>query len=128
MSWTLDATEQFLRDFEKLGPNEQAAISFNLQVYQDALNQCKNPIHVQLGFLHQEPKGIRAVDQRGGAYPDGTKRPKMKEVRAYTYSNLKSHTLHLLCVGGKGEREQARDIRFASKEVERILQESEQED
>jgi hypothetical protein len=125
MSWTLEATDTFLRDFGKLGANEQAAISYNLRIYLDALNLSKNPIHVQLGFLHSEPKGIKAIDQRGGAYPDGSKRPKMKEIRAYTYSNLKSKTLHLLCVGGKGEKEQAKDIRFASKEVERILKESE---
>lgn len=42
----------------------------------------------------------------------------MKETRLYTYSDLKSHALHLLCIGDK--ESQGKDIQFAKQQVERI--------
>lgn len=119
MTWQIEPSDQFNRDFKKLGGNEQEALAYNLQIYHESLNSCKNPIQIQHGFLHPEPMGIKAIDQGGGSLPGGKKRPKMKEIRLYTYSNLQSNTLHLLFIGDKTS--QNKDIQFAKKMVAQIL-------
>jgi hypothetical protein len=124
MSWEIEAEEDVLKGLQKLGPNERECLLYNLQVYHDSMNTNKNPIHVQHGFLHPEPMGIRAIDQGGGALPGGKKRPKMKELRLYTYSDLKLKKIHLLCLGDKAK--QSKDIQLAKKRVEKIRKASEE--
>jgi len=122
MNWEIQQTDEFARAFKKLGSDHRLAIGYNLEIYLNSLNSCKNPLHISLGFLHSESKGMRAIDQTGGAFPDGRKRPKMAEIRVYTYSNLKSRTLHLLWIGGKrNKREQNVDNRIAGELLEKIL-------
>lgn len=77
---------------------------------------------MQFGFLHDEPKGIRAVDQSGGALASGGKRGKLSQTRLYTYAALESKILHLLCLGSKTT--QAKDIRYAVSVVDALCKES----
>lgn len=128
MSWVIEATDQFTRDLKKLSKNqagEHLAVMRNLQIYFDSHGNSPKPSLIQHGFLHIEPTGIRAIDQTGGALPDGTKRQKMKETRLYTYSDLQSKKLHLLCIGDK--QSQPKDIQFSKKQVEEIRKASSQE-
>ena len=68
--------------------------------------------------MHLEPKGIVAIDQSGGRLPDGKKRKSLQETRLYTYSDLESKILHLLCLGSK--LSQSKDIRFAERAVDAL--------
>jgi len=88
-------------------------VTRNLEVYVESLGEAPHSMTVQHGFLHQEPKGIRAIDQSGPR-----RVAKMKQTRLYTYADDETRTLHVLCVGGK-DRQNA-DIQKAKKMVDEI--------
>lgn len=90
----------------------------NLDKYMIFLNSASHPRLVQFGFLHEEPKGIRAIDQSGGALASGKRRAKLSQTRLYSYADLESKVLHLLCLGSKTT--QAKDIRYAENVVDAL--------
>lgn len=99
MNWQLEPTEQFERDarrYAKKQPREYLAVMENLEKYLISLEESSHPGLVQFGFLHDEPKGIRAVDQSGGALASGGKRGKLTQTRLYTYAALESKVLRWL--------------------------------
>lgn len=99
MNWELESTDQFDRDakrYAKKQPAEYFAVMENLEKYFISLESASHPRLVQFGFLHEEPKGIRAIDQSGGALASGGKRGKLDQTRLYTYAALESKALHLL--------------------------------
>jgi len=117
VSWSIEITEQCERDFknyQKKRPLEFQAVMQNLEKYHTALAEAAHPRLVQFGFLHEEPKGILAIDQSGG----GVKKGKLQQTRLYTYAVLESNVLHLLCMGSKTT--QPKDIRFATARVDSI--------
>ncbi len=125
MSWQLESTEQFERDarrYSKKQPGEYLAVMENLEKYLISLRESGHPRLLQFGFLHDEPKGIRAVDQSGGALASGGKRRKLSQTRLYTYAALESKVLHLLCLGSKTT--QAKDIRYAESVVDALRKKS----
>lgn len=125
MNWQLEATEQFERDakrYAKKQRNEFLAVMENLEKYFISIELSSHPKLVQFGFLHEEPKGIRAIDQSGGALISGEKRGKLSQTRLYTYANLELKTLHLLCLGDKIT--QAKDIRYAESVVNLLRRKS----
>jgi len=76
MKWELEPTEQFIRDakrYAKKYSSEYLAVMENLKKYHVSLDCAPHPRLVQFGFLHEEPKGIRAIDQSGGALASGEK-------------------------------------------------------
>ena len=124
MNWQLEPTEQFDRDakrYAKKHPDEFLAVMENLEKYVVSLESARHPRLVQFGFLHDEPKGIRAIDQSGGALSSGGKRGKLNQTRLYTYAALESKVLHLLCLGSKIT--QAKDIRYAESVVDALRKE-----
>lgn len=121
MGWQLETTEQFDRDakrYAKKQPNEYLAVMENLEKYHIAIDSAKHPKLIQFDFLHEEPKGIRAIDQSGGSLASGKKRSKLVQTRLYSYADLESKTLHLLCLGSKTT--QAKDIRYAECAVDAL--------
>ena len=89
ISWEKDH-----KQYAKKHPNELAAILRNLQRYLELLNVSKNSKCVQAGYLHSEPGGIIAVDQRGlGA--------NLQQTRLYTYADDEQKTVYLLKIGDK---------------------------
>ena len=66
----------------------------NLQIYLDALNAGATPLQIQRGFIHQEPHGILAIDQRGEGKG-------LKEFRLYIYPDSGQQKLYLLALGDK---------------------------
>ena len=63
---------------------------------------------VQAGFLHAEPSGVLAIDQKGGG-------GNLQETRMYIYADQASNVLYLITIGNKSE--QASDIEFCKKFV-----------
>jgi len=110
--WVFKATDRFERDrayYEKKHPRELAACLRNtLLRYLPMLNAAPNPRAIQAGFLHGEPGGVVAVDQKGGG-------GSLSESRLYTYACADTRILHLLLLGDKAS--QRRDLA----EVRRIL-------
>lgn len=125
MNWELEPTDQFERDAKRYAKKQTAeyiAVMENLEKYVVSLDSSSHPRLVQFEFLHEEPKGIRAIDQSGGALAGGGKRGKLDQTRLYTYAALESKILHLLCLGSKTT--QAKDIRYAESVVDALRKES----
>jgi hypothetical protein len=112
--WSTEPTTQWQKDakyYEKKHPDELAAVLRNLKRYLALLEVAPNPRAVQAGFLHPEPMGIVAVDQRGGG-------GNLQETRLYTYAEAARDLLYLITIGNKNE--QPADIELSKKFVESI--------
>lgn len=118
--WSLAYSTQWPRDlkhYEKKRPRELAAVLRNLKRYLDLLNVSPNAKAAQAGFLHHEPVGVVALDQKGG----GTG---LQETRLYTFADDKTQTLWLITVGNKDD--QPDDIQFSRKFVTSLTAETEE--
>jgi len=80
--WVIEESTQIEKDlkwYEKKRPNELAAVMRNLERYKVFLNLSKNCKSVQAWYLHNEPSGCIAIDQKGFA-------GNLLETRLYTYA------------------------------------------
>ena len=66
----------------------------NLRQYFEALQRCSDPGFIKFGFIHKEPKGIKAIDQRGSGR-------NLQQTRLYIYPDLDNKILHLITIGNK---------------------------
>jgi len=108
LMWQIEPSTQWPKDlkwYEKKRPREIAAVLHNLQRYLDQINVAPNARAVQAGFLHNEPGGVVAVDQKASG-------PGLQETRLYTFADSETKTLHLITVGDKNS--QSTDIKFCS--------------
>ncbi len=108
--WTLAPTDSWNRAYgwySKKRSNELAAVLRNLNRYVELLNAAKNAQSVAAGFLHFEPGGVVAVDQKGGK--------NLQETRAYTFPWQETETLYLLTIGNK--KQQPEDVKYCKKWV-----------
>ena len=99
-SWVLLPHSSYLRDlrwYTKKRPVELAAVHRNLERYMLLLARSPSARSVQAGFLHPEPHGMVAVDQRGGG-------GRLQETRLYCYAHKGSRTVHLLGIGDKSSQ------------------------
>jgi hypothetical protein len=105
--WSLEPTTQWNKDrkwYEKKHPDELAAVLENLDRYHQQLNLAPNPRVVQAGYLHPEPCGVVAVDQKGHG-------SNLQQTRLYTFADPETKTLHLITIGDK--RSQSEDIKLS---------------
>ena len=99
-SWVLLPHSSYLRDlrwYTKKRPVELAAVHRNLERYMLLLARSPSARLVQAGFLHPEPHGMVAVDQRGGG-------GRLQETRLYCYAHNGSRIVHLLGIGDKSSQ------------------------
>lgn len=112
--WTIIKSSEFdksLQRFAKKWHQETINALTNVQVLLDALNDGVKPEQLKkFGFVHSEPKGIIAVDQKGPS-----KKTKMKALRIYLYAEHEAEELHVILVGDKSA--QQRDIRLTTNYV-----------
>ena len=73
---------------------EALAALNNLHTYMSALNEGINPLQISGGFIHDEGRGIKALDQKGG-------KGKLHQTRLYVYPDEKTKKLHLITIGDK---------------------------
>ncbi len=99
----------------KKHPRELAAVLHNLQRYLDQLNAAPNARAVQAGYLHHEPGGVVAVDQKSGGKG-------LQETRLYTFADAGTETVYLITLGDKGS--QPTDVKFCSDFVKSLKTES----
>jgi hypothetical protein len=99
-NWVLLPHSAYLRDlrwYAKKRPAELAAVLRNLERTMTLLANNPHPKPIQAGFLHPEPHGMVAIDQRGAA-------GRLQETRLYCYAQANTRTLHLLGIGDKSSQ------------------------
>lgn len=100
MSWEIQKSEFFgnrFKRFQKKHPEEAKAILNNLDTYFQILCSGVSPVNIQVGFVHHEPDGIKAIDQRGG-------KGKKMQSRLYVYPEELENILHVISVGTKTDQ------------------------
>jgi hypothetical protein len=113
--WEIDQSEQWPKDrkwYEKKRPNELAAVLNNLDRYLTQLNSAANSKVVQAGYLHHEPHGVVAIDQKGGG-------GNLQETRLYTFADDSNKVLYIITIGNKADQDS--DIEFSKKFVDLLL-------
>lgn len=102
--WVLEESPFFasrFRHYQKKHPNETAAVMNNLDTYVRTLNAGVKPTLIQAGFIHREPQGVIAIDQKGT-------KDSRRQTRLYVYAFEVGNTLFLITIGDKNS--QKRDI------------------
>lgn len=112
--WQIEPTAKFRSKFnryKKKHPNEVKAALNNLDTYLHTLNAVDNPLLVKGGWIHPEPKGVIAIDQKGG-------KGKLRQTRLYLYAEPENKVVHLLTIGDKNT--QKNDIKDCATFVKQI--------
>jgi len=108
--WRLQPTERWRKDqarYQKKRPRELAAVFRNLDRYLKHLRLVPNSRVVQAGYLHPEPGGVLAIDERGGG--------RLQATRLYTFADDQRKLVHLLAIGDK--RSQNSDLEYCRQAV-----------
>jgi hypothetical protein len=105
------------KKFSKKHENEASAALSNLETYFQVL-QATNNVQAanQQPFVHPEPEGMVAIDQRGAKVD--RKQGKLKAVRLYVYAAVINQTVYLLGIGDKDSQKQ--DIETCRAKVRQI--------
>ena len=98
--------------FLKKHEHEASAMIKNLDKYFKSLSTGTNPMQITGGFIHSEPKGIKALDQKGCLVMKPT------QTRLYVFPEVERSILHVITVGTKTD--QRSDIRTAVFYVESL--------
>ena len=104
--------ERRAKKWPKKHQREFVAMHDNLDTFLGALNRGAKLGQFTFGFIHPEPRGVLAIDQKGGGAG-------LKESRLYTYPNDTSQIVHLITLGDKST--QKADIQYASEFVDDLL-------
>lgn len=115
--WFIEDTEVYQRrhsEYEKKHHNELVAVADNLDTYFKTLNRLGHPLQVKAGFIHNEPDGIKAIDQKGGG-----QKVKLQQTRLYIYPDIDTRTVYLLTIGDKTS--QREDIKFCRDYVKKVI-------
>lgn len=110
--WEIEGTQQWDKDrkwYEKKRPDELAGVLKNLKRYVSQLNSSPNPKAFTAGYMHHEPHGVVAIDQRGGG-------PNLQETRLYVFPNEERNVLYIITIGNKDD--QPSDIQFCTQFVQ----------
>ena len=99
------------RRYQKKHGVETKAVLNNLDTLLKALQAGVKPSLIQAGFIHREPQGVIAIDQKGAT-------GKPRQTRLYIYAVEIESRLHLITIGDKNS--QKRDIDDCRKYVNAI--------
>jgi len=117
-SWSIQEHPEFRRDYKwyaKKRPRELAAVVDNLNRLKNMLNSSSHTQLIVAGFIHPEPMGVWALDQRGSM-------GNLQATRLYCYAETSRKNLHLLAIGSKDS--QSADISRVTEIVKSILENS----
>jgi hypothetical protein len=102
--WTLIPLDEYTHRREKWPKKhkrELLGVHDNLDTFLKAIQRGQRPAEAKFGFIHPEPGGILAIDQKGGG-------PHLKETRLYVYPDTRNEELFVITLGDKDS--QAADI------------------
>jgi len=112
--WTQSPTDMFrkrVKRWPKKYKRELGAMMANLQTVVMSLNQGAKVESLLFGFVHHEPGGVLALDQKGGGVG-------LKQTRLYVYPQKAQEVLHIITIGDKGSQND--DIRDAKNFVDGV--------
>ena len=98
MSWNLEKSDFFdkrLKRYQKKHKEEVKAVLNNLDTFYGTLSSGVKLQNIQAGFIHPEPMGIKAIDQKK------SNRGNLKETRLYVYPDEIKKILHVISIGEK---------------------------
>ena len=114
--WRLQPEAEYEKRVNKW-PNkhrrELKAMHDNLDTVLGALNQGAKLEHINFGFIHREPRGVLAIDQKGGGAG-------LKQTRLYVYPDTATEIVHLVTIGDKSS--QQADIKHATEFVDALTE------
>jgi hypothetical protein len=112
--WKTIATDEYARKakwYTKKKPAEYRAVVANLNAFVESLDEGDLVYPFKFGFMHDEPAGVIAIDERGAPR-------KVPATRLYLYAIVDRETIYLLTIGDK--RSQSKDILFCRRSAEFI--------
>lgn len=95
--WLFEFQDDFdkrRRKWPKKHKRELLAALNNLDTFAGALIAGQRPAEARFGFIHAEPMGVLAIDQKGGG-------PNLKETRLYIYPDTSTELIHVITIGDK---------------------------
>ncbi|MFA5204814.1 MAG: hypothetical protein WC708_10475 [Lentisphaeria bacterium] len=98
--WKFQTTELYERRIKRLAKNHPEAVSAalaNLQSLFDAFARGTPPSGIRSSFIHPEPGGVIAVDQKGG----DRKLTKLHAIRIYAFPDNSAGELIAITAGDK---------------------------
>ncbi|HUT13866.1 MAG TPA: hypothetical protein VMY42_25480 [Thermoguttaceae bacterium] len=104
--------EKRVKRWPKKHRRELKAMHDNLDTFVGALNRGAMPAHEHFGFIHDEPKGIKAIDQKGAGAG-------VKQCRLYIFPDTTTKIVHLITIGDKSS--QKADIQYACQFVDSLI-------
>lgn len=107
----LEPYEARRRKWPKKYKRELLAVHNNLDTFFTALVNGQRPADARFGFIHPEPMGVLAIDQKGGG-------ASMKETRLYVYPDTRTESLYLITLGDKDS--QSADIDQCSEFIKEV--------
>lgn len=99
-----------LKKWSKRHRQETLGMLNNVDTVQKALRDGARVQDLQFGFLHHEPRGVKAVDQGGGSG--------LRESRLYLFVDEEEQVVRLLTIGDKDS--QREDIANCTHYVEAL--------
>ena len=113
--WRIEPTDAYARahkHYEKKHRAELIAVLDNLDRYFKAIAHGVHPQFAVAGYIHDEGKGVRAIDQRGGG------KGKLQQTRLYIYPDVDQKILYLITIGDKNSQKD--DIKFSAAFVSKL--------
>ena len=118
MEWQQITYDEFTKRAKKWNQKrrytrELKAMLSNYETIVETLSLGANPDQIiKFGFVHPEPKGMWAIDQKGAG-------PGVAETRMYVFAEKENKTLHVFTIGTKETQES--DIRNCVSEIDGLL-------
>lgn len=106
MQWCIEQTDLFARKFKQFRKKNKHSgldklLLNNLDTYLKALQFGTSPQKINAGFIHHEPNGVKAIDQKGSRKKvSGTP----KECRLYVFPDSDGKVLYLITIGDKNSQ------------------------
>jgi hypothetical protein len=95
--WKLAPAHEYQRRhkrYVKDHPRELQPVLDNLDTYFKSLEAGVKPLQIKHGFMHNEPLGVVAIDQKGGGKC-------LAQTRLYVYPDTVTEQLHVITLGDK---------------------------
>lgn len=89
-----------------------------MDTYLAALKAGAKPQQIHMGCIHVEPRGVLALDQKGGG-------KNLAQTRLYLYPDPENETIFLITLGGKDT--QPDDLQLCGEFVAKLREEKEKE-
>ena len=107
--WCIEPTDDYGRAYKRYQKKHRAeliAVLDNLDRYFKTISHGVHPQFVVAGYIHDEGKGVRAIDQKGGG------KGKLRQTRLYVFPNVDQKVLYLITIGDKNSQKD--DIKLSA--------------